>query len=141
MKTTIVLTFSFPPVSGTYSLVRGYRPRNYSLRAYVEHLCTCSHGCLVGEHMGHSLRRMNQIKNIEMGRTCGTYGGRRGAYRVLVTRPEGKRQLSRPRCRLEDNIKMDLQEMGWGTGTGLIWLRIGTDGWALVNAVTNHRFP
>ena len=41
-------------------------------------------------------------------------GGRRGAYRVLVGKPEGKRPLGRPRYRWEDNIKMDLQELGWG---------------------------
>ena len=46
----------------------------------------------------------------------------RGEYRVLV----GKRALGRPRHRWEDNIKMDLQEVGWGAQTGLIWLRIGT---------------
>jgi len=39
---------------------------------------------------------------------------RRGAYRVLVSRPEGKRPLGRPRPRWKDNIKMDLQEVGWG---------------------------
>jgi len=37
-----------------------------------------------------------------------------GAYRVLMGKPEGKRPLGRPRCRWEDNIKMDLQEVGWG---------------------------
>jgi hypothetical protein len=36
----------------------------------------------------------------------------RGVYRVLVGKLEGKRPLRRPRCRLEDNIKMDLQEVG-----------------------------
>ena len=41
-------------------------------------------------------------------------GDVRGAYRVLVGRPEGKRQLGRPRHRCEDNIKMDLREVGWG---------------------------
>jgi hypothetical protein len=50
---------------------------------------------------------------------------RRGAYGVLVGRPQGKRPLGRPRLRWENNIKMDLQEVGW---TGLIWLRIGTGG-------------
>jgi len=78
--------------------------------------------------MRRSLCTKNQIKNIEMGRPCGTYGDRRGTYRILVTRPAGKRYLSRPRCRWEDNNRMDLQEVGWGIGTGLIWLRIGTDG-------------
>jgi len=38
---------------------------------------------------------------------------RRAVYRVLVRRPEGKRPFGRQRCRLEDNIKMDLQEVGW----------------------------
>jgi hypothetical protein len=52
----------------------------------------------------------------------------RGAYRILVGRPEGRRPLGRPRRRWEDNIKMDLQEVGWGACTGLIWLRIGTGG-------------
>jgi hypothetical protein len=39
---------------------------------------------------------------------------RRGAYRVLVGKPEGTRPLERLRRRWEDNIKMDLQEVGWG---------------------------
>ena len=50
-------------------------------------------------------------------------GKRRGIYRVFIEKPEGKRPLRRPRCRCEDNIKMDLQEVGaW---PGLSWLRIG----------------
>ena len=40
----------------------------------------------------------------------------RGAYRVLVGKPEGKRPLGRPRRRWEDNIKTNLQEVGWGHG-------------------------
>ena len=55
-------------------------------------------------------------------------GERRGVYRVLLGKPEGKRQLGRSRRRWEDNIKMDLQEVGCGAWTGLIWLRIGTGG-------------
>ena len=47
-------------------------------------------------------------------------------YRVLVGKPEGKRPLGRPMRRWEDNIKMDLQEMGCGVWTGSSWLRIGT---------------
>jgi hypothetical protein len=55
-------------------------------------------------------------------------GERRGAYRNLVGKPKGKRQLGNPRCRWED-IKMDLQESGWGGAwTVLIWLRIGAGG-------------
>jgi hypothetical protein len=53
---------------------------------------------------------------------------RRGVYRVLVGKPEEKRPLGRLRHRWEDNIKMDLQEVGCGVWTGLSWLRIGTGG-------------
>jgi hypothetical protein len=55
-------------------------------------------------------------------------GEGRGAYRILVGRPEGRRPLGRLRRIWEDNIKMDLQEVGWGAWTGLIWLRIATGG-------------
>jgi len=64
----------------------------------------------------------------------------RGVYRVLVGKPEGKRPLGRPRRRWEDNIKMDLQEVGWG----MEWIELAQDRdrwWALVNAVINFRFP
>jgi hypothetical protein len=54
-------------------------------------------------------------------------GEGRGAYRTLVGRPEGRRALGRPRRRRED-VRKDLQEVGWGAWTGLIWLRIGTGG-------------
>jgi hypothetical protein len=50
------------------------------------------------------------------------------AYRNLVGKPEGKRPLRTPECRWEYNIKMDLEGLGWGVWTGLIWLRIRTDG-------------
>jgi hypothetical protein len=52
----------------------------------------------------------------------------RGAYKVLVGKPEGRRQLERPRRRRENNTKMDLGEIGWGTWTGSTLLRIGTGG-------------
>ena len=53
-------------------------------------------------------------------------GERRGVCRILVGKHKGKRPLGRPRRRWEDNIKMDLQEVGvWA---GLMWLRIGTVG-------------
>jgi hypothetical protein len=55
-------------------------------------------------------------------------GEGRGAYRILVGRPEGRRPLGRLRRKWEDDIIMDLQEVGWGTWTGLIRLRIGTGG-------------
>ena len=55
-------------------------------------------------------------------------GERRGAYSVLVGKPEGRRPLGRPRRRWEDNIKIDLREVVWGARTGSILLRIGTGG-------------
>jgi hypothetical protein len=53
-------------------------------------------------------------------------GKRRGAYRVLVGRPDGKRPLGRIWCRWQDNIKEDVQEVKWGAWARLIWLRTGT---------------
>ena len=56
-------------------------------------------------------------------------GERGGAYRVLAGKPEEMKRLGRPRLMWEDNIKTELQEVGWGNKTGLIWFRIGIDGW------------
>jgi hypothetical protein len=64
-----------------------------------------------------------------------------GVYRVLVGKPEGKRPLWRPRHRWEDNIKMDLQEVGRGLGD---WMELAQDRdrWrALVGTVRDFRVP
>jgi hypothetical protein len=61
--------------------------------------------------------------------------------RVLVGKPEGKRPLGRPRCRWEDNIKMDVQEVGGGRED---WMEVAQDRdgwWALVGTVRNFRAP
>jgi hypothetical protein len=58
----------------------------------------------------------DQIKKNEMGKACSMYGKGRGAYRVLLGKTEGKRPLERLRHRWEDNINLDIQEMGWGGG-------------------------
>jgi len=68
-------------------------------------------------------------------------GERRGVYRVLVGKPEGKKQLGRFRHRWEDNINIDLQEVGC---RGMDWIELAEDSdrwWALVNAVMNLRVP
>jgi hypothetical protein len=68
-------------------------------------------------------------------------GEGRGAHRVLVGKPEGKRPLGRPRRRWEDNIKTDPQEMEGGYGDWMV-LSQGRDWWwAIVNTVMNFRFP
>ena len=68
-------------------------------------------------------------------------GERKGIYRVLVGKPEGKRLLGRPRRRWENNIKMDLREVGCG-GKDWIELAQDRDRWrGLVNAVMNFRVP
>jgi len=68
-------------------------------------------------------------------------GEKKGVYMILVGGPEGKRPLGRPRSRWEDNIKMDLQEVGC---EGMDWIELAQDRnrWrAIVNAVMNLRFP
>jgi hypothetical protein len=67
-------------------------------------------------------------------------GEGRVVYRVLVGKAEGKRRLGRPRRRWENNIRMDLQEVGCVCmRTGLGWLRIGIGGGRLLSAVRNLR--
>ena len=68
-------------------------------------------------------------------------GERRGVYRVLVEKPDGRRPFERPKRRWEDNIRMDLQEVGCG---GMDWIELAQDRdrWrALVKAVKNFRVP
>jgi hypothetical protein len=67
--------------------------------------------------------------------------GGRSVYRVLVGRPKGKRPLGRPNCRWEDNIKLDIREMGID---GTNWIQVAQDRvqwWAFVKTVMNLQFP
>ena len=76
-----------------------------------------------------------------MGGACGTYGGGRGVHKILVGKPEGKRPLRRPRRRWEDNINMDLEEVGRGCGD-CMGLAQDRDRWrALVSTVMNFGVP
>jgi hypothetical protein len=76
-----------------------------------------------------------------VGGTCGTHGEGTGVYRVLVGRPEGKIPLGRPSCSWEDNIKLNLREIGMD---GANWIQLAQDRFqwrAFVNTVMNLRIP
>ena len=95
----------------------------------------------ISSELSHVLkfRSGDKIEKNDMSGACSAYGG--GVYRVLVGKPEGKRPLGKPRRRWEDNIKMDLHEVGcWG----MDWIELaqGRGRWrTLVNAVMNLRVP
>ena len=73
-----------------------------------------------------------------MGGACGTYGGR-SVHKVLVGKPEGKRPFGRPRCRWEDNIQMDLQEVERGCGDWMGLAEVRNRRRALVSTAMNFR--
>jgi len=76
-----------------------------------------------------------------MGGACSACGGERGAYRVLAGKSDGKRPIGSLKVRWEDNIKMDLQEVGWEV---MDWIDLAEGRgrwWAVVNAVMNLRDP
>jgi hypothetical protein len=95
----------------------------------------------------HSLYSSPYVVRVIKARTLGQAGHvarteeGRGVYRVLVGRPEGKRLLGRPRRRWEDNIKVDLREIGIDVAN---WIQLTQDmvQWrAFVNTVMNLRVP
>ena len=76
-----------------------------------------------------------------MGGACSTYGGEERCIQGFGGEPDGKRPPGRPRRRWEDNIEMDLQEVGCGH---IVWIDLAQDRdkwWALVNVVMNLRVP
>jgi len=74
----------------------------------------------------------NIVREIKSRRMCAGHlartGESRGAYWVLVGKPEGKRPLGTPRRRWEENIKMDFRKWDVEVWTGSMWLMIGTGG-------------
>jgi hypothetical protein len=95
------------------------------------------------EELNNLYSSPNTVRVIKSGRMrwAGHMGEGRGVYKVLVEKPEGRRQLGRPWHRWEDNIRMDLREVGCAC---VDWMELAQDRdrWrALVNVVMNIRVP
>jgi hypothetical protein len=96
---------------------------------------------LHGLYSSPSIVRMIKARRMRWAGHVARIGELRGAYNILVGRPEGRRPLGRSRHRWEDKIKMDLREIGFGD-VDWIHLSQNMDRWrALVNTVMNLRVP
>jgi hypothetical protein len=96
---------------------------------------------LHGLYYSPNIVRMIKLRRVRWAGHVTRMGKGRDVYRVLVGRPESRRPRGRPRCRWEDNIKMDLREKGI---YGANWIRLAGDRvqWrAFVNTVMNLRVP
>jgi hypothetical protein len=96
---------------------------------------------LHGLYSSPSIVRVIKARRMRWAGHVARMGEMRGAYNILVGRLEGRRPLERPRRRWEDNIKMDLREIGFGA---VDWIHLAQDRdrWrALVNTVMNLRVP
>jgi hypothetical protein len=88
-----------------------------------------------------NIARVIKSRRMGLARHVARMSEGKGVYRVLIGRPEGKRPLGRPRRRWEDNIKIDLREMGID---GANWIQLAQDSvrWrAFVGTVVNLRAP
>jgi hypothetical protein len=94
---------------------------------------------LHGFYSSPSIVRVIKARRMRWAGHVARMGEMRGSYNILVGRPEGRRPLGRPRRRWEDNIKMDLKEIGFGDVDWIHWAQ-DRDRWrALVNTVMNLR--
>jgi hypothetical protein len=87
----------------------------------------------------HNIVRVIKSRKMRWAGHVARIGEEKGVYRVLVGKPEGKRPMGISRCRWEDNIRMDLQDVGCGV---MDWIELAQDRgrWrAIVNAVINLR--
>jgi hypothetical protein len=94
---------------------------------------------LLGLYSSPSIVRVIKARRMRWAGHVACMGAVRGAYNILVGRPEGRRPLERPRCRWEDNIKMG--EIGFGDVDWIHWAQDRGRWWALVNTVMNLRVP
>jgi hypothetical protein len=96
---------------------------------------------LHGLYTSPSIVRVIKARMMRWARHVARMGEVRGVYNILVGRPEGKKPLGRPRGRWEDNIKINLREIGFGDVDWIHWAQ-DIDRWrALVNTVMNLRVP
>jgi hypothetical protein len=96
---------------------------------------------LYGLYSSPNIVRVIKARRMRWARNVARMGEVGGAYNILVGRPEGRRQLGRPRRRWEDIIEMDIREIGFGD---VEWIHLAQDRdrWrALVNTVMNLRVP
>jgi hypothetical protein len=96
---------------------------------------------LHGLYSSLSIVRVIKARRVRWAGHVARMGEVRGAYNILVGRPEGRRPLGRPRRRWEDNIKMDLWEIGFGDVNWIHWAQDRDRCRALVNTVMNLRVP
>jgi hypothetical protein len=89
---------------------------------------------LHGLYSSPSIIRVIKARRMRWAGHVARMGEVRGAYNILVGKPEGKRPLERPRRRWEDNIKMDLREIGFGD---VDWIHLAQD----KDTVSSLRFP
>jgi hypothetical protein len=90
-----------------------------------------------GLYSSPSIVRVIKARRMRWAGYVASMGEVRGAYNILVGRPEGRRPLGRPRHRWEDNTEMDLREIGFGDVDWIHWAQDRDRWWALVNTVMN----
>jgi hypothetical protein len=96
---------------------------------------------LHGLYSSPSIVRVIKARRVRWAGHVARIGEVRGAYNILVGRPEGRRPLGRPRRRWEDNIKMDLREIVFGDVDWIHWAQDRDRRLALVNMVINLWVP
>jgi hypothetical protein len=88
-----------------------------------------------------SIVRVIKVRRMRWAGHVARMGEVRAAYKILVGKPEGRRPLGRPRRRWEDNIKMDLMEIGFGDVDWIDLAQVRVMWRAIVNTVMNLRVP